>query len=441
VARFAEEIDAFEEYHEEAVAAFSCGEVFHLVSPFSVLDGPLEDTFLTWFLCDFPVQLIEPGELSEEDFPAPLALWSIVATKLSPKSDRTQAIRALLNTPFTLYRTVSVRPGESIVLHDIMLDAEVTVLDRTASRILSPGLIIYSKVLTFDDLSILFGTAHISLAPIYLDPLMRVRDALQAALEPEQSQLTRDHIIENDGSLRRWFLTLADTTANPKRPILHNTDGDLMEPKRLTYTHSFTDLMVAAEQIRTAVTAQPDENPPIEVVTKDPGHNPTEIMIPWIAAAKPGSAMSTILFARCVLTAESLTVHVNSAGRANSAREILASAMGPSLVFSGEQDEAFNIDSAITGAVPRELPDRIPPEVKEVLKRHLKQYEDSWLTTAIPALRGMTPREASQDPSAQPLLQALLDDMALRSKSVQREGVACFDVEELRARLGLAELS
>jgi hypothetical protein len=48
------------------------------------------------------------------------------------------------------------------------------------------------------------------------------------------------------------------------------------------------------------------------------------------------------------------------------------------------------------------------PAVAEVLAQVIAGYEESWLDESIPALGGLTPREAAEDPTRQPDLVQLL---------------------------------
>lgn len=52
----------------------------------------------------------------------------------------------------------------------------------------------------------------------------------------------------------------------------------------------------------------------------------------------------------------------------------------------------------------------VPEEVIEALEAHREKLEDRWLDESIPALGGMTPRQASQDPTRKEDLLRLLNE-------------------------------
>lgn len=79
--------------------------------------------------------------------------------------------------------------------------------------------------------------------------------------------------------------------------------------------------------------------------------------------------------------------------------------------------------------------DRVPPEVEaELLDELMWAEEQRWLDASVPALGGLTPREATATPSARPELEALLDDLEWRRT---RMGGGGLDARRIRSALGL----
>lgn len=83
----------------------------------------------------------------------------------------------------------------------------------------------------------------------------------------------------------------------------------------------------------------------------------------------------------------------------------------------------------------------MPPEVREALEKHMRGMQGKWLTQSIPALGGLTPQEATKTPQGRRMLESLLQDFAARRQELTASGssVGTFDVEELRARLGMKD--
>jgi hypothetical protein len=69
----------------------------------------------------------------------------------------------------------------------------------------------------------------------------------------------------------------------------------------------------------------------------------------------------------------------------------------------------------------------------------LDAWARTWPDEAVPALEGMTPRQAARDDRGSILLEALLRDLEHRAAANRARGVDDVDVAELRATLGVDE--
>ena len=90
--------------------------------------------------------------------------------------------------------------------------------------------------------------------------------------------------------------------------------------------------------------------------------------------------------------------------------------------------ESFDADDAGAPAEPPELP-------ADAIAQIRRQIEDRWLADSIPALGGLTPREAAASPQARGDLVALLDDVEWTDRRAGNE--LSMDVGRLRRELGL----
>jgi hypothetical protein len=84
--------------------------------------------------------------------------------------------------------------------------------------------------------------------------------------------------------------------------------------------------------------------------------------------------------------------------------------------------------------------DALPPEqraaAEEVLATFMRQAEDRWVDTPIPALGGATPREAADDPTRREQLLRLLDTFPAAAQAAAGPGRG-MDADRLRELLGL----
>jgi len=85
---------------------------------------------------------------------------------------------------------------------------------------------------------------------------------------------------------------------------------------------------------------------------------------------------------------------------------------------------------APTGAEPAAL----PPEAVAAMAQLMREREVAWLDEPVPALGGLTPREAADDPTRREDLVALLHEY---ERTVVPEGAISYDVSRLRQLLGI----
>jgi hypothetical protein len=77
------------------------------------------------------------------------------------------------------------------------------------------------------------------------------------------------------------------------------------------------------------------------------------------------------------------------------------------------------------------------PEVQEALKKHIEHhYFNVWPTTKIPALGGLSPRQAARSKKGRAKLEALIDDIE-RSQISPTSEMPSIDIEKLRRLCGL----
>jgi len=117
-----------------------------------------------------------------------------------------------------------------------------------------------------------------------------------------------------------------------------------------------------------------------------------------------------------------------------------AAAQPPRIVHSpGLVDEMFDRDSIET-MLAGLGDDTDPADAMDVLRGELtRQAQKKWLDEHIPALDGLTPRQAAADPTRREQLERLLDEFDNRDTSVIPDGFQAFtyDVAALRRELGI----
>jgi hypothetical protein len=101
-------------------------------------------------------------------------------------------------------------------------------------------------------------------------------------------------------------------------------------------------------------------------------------------------------------------------------------------------DEALRRARAKGGherAARPELDPATDPELAAIMDEYIREHERRWVDESIPALGGLTPRQALADPAMRPELDAMLDDMEWQMRAAGGHGL--MDPRRVRALLGM----
>ncbi|MDX1874533.1 SEC-C domain-containing protein [Mycolicibacterium sp. 120266] len=301
---------------------------------------------------------------------------------LLPDDERLLAEQWLL-VQRSVFEVQESRPGDGVTLRDVRTGDSHTVHDRVASREVKPGHLVCARIYPAGDEQRFLG----GLEPVRLherDDLIELLDA-----EPDPNELV--------AFLSRRFAP----------PVLTNTEGHLMVLCEVTLRVS------DPVQLSSALDAAYDgteDNRWLDLVTEPGGRR---------------------IRATYTLDRDLLRVETNSSERMDEALEALRR-LDPELVVVGESRvPASDIrDLAAQGPSSAETVDPEDPEIAAVLEAAVRAYEASWLDQSIPALHGVTPRQAADDPTRRGDLIKLLD-------TFPRGTPGTMDVDRLRAALGL----
>ena len=361
--------------------------------------------------------------------------WSVFHHRV----DRTTVLEAYLRSPprvvspvergwleaqraawLSVWEVVAVDPGKSLTLHDLLSGEERFVHESGASASLVLRDAVLGRVVDHAEGSFLCGMHPNPLPPWDASEVVRrARGRLRRRRKVPVGRL-RDEAFGRY-LIRRWeeAVDWLDARAGVM-PELRNNDGDLL----LLTTDHFRVEPAGRPAVEARLAAMEGVEPPA-----DDG-DPAYVFFPP-GAAQPDDGQRTVLgVAR--FTDTSLRVDSNSVERADALRARIEAACGDDIRHRAREHADPTSDAAPfppPGSAPA-VP--VPDEILHELKR--RHYAD-WPDHPLPALDGMTPREAVRTADGRAAVDNLLKEM---ENQEQRAPGAAFDFSALRRALGLA---
>ena len=147
-------------------------------------------------------------------------------------------INAANRMPYSFMEILSIKPGKSVHIRDVLTGAEVQVQENLGSEMLSLGDILYGRVLQVEGVGMFLGLSAIIIPPRMKPQLIDLRRSLSRG----GKELNRDDLYDWDLEIRVLFLEL--DRALHTQPEMRNTDGDPMEFQKLSYDIDSSDLAV-----------------------------------------------------------------------------------------------------------------------------------------------------------------------------------------------------
>lgn len=143
---------------------------------------------------------------------------------------------------------------------------------------------------------------------------------------------------------------------------------------------------------------------------------------------------------RIVVSATRLRAETNSARRADALRATLESHLQGLVLFRLRKEEntaQLIAEARESHARPTER-EPLPPEMSATVREFRERQMAGWIDESIPALGGLTPRQAAASPKARPKLATLLKEFVQHEARLPEE--ERIDLGGLRSALGFSDL-
>jgi hypothetical protein len=281
--------------------------------------------------------------------------------------------------------------GEQRFVHEVLGSRSLKERDTVLARVIDIG-----------DLSVFCGMYPRSLSPLEADSAVRTaRRVCGVRTRPITAAKLRDGNTTLQ-LIHAWRVAV-DKRDNRPLPQLANTDGD---PLLLTADHFEFD----AEQRERIVS--------MLCALEGAQRGEDEDSTVTVSFLRPGTAKiknwDNTIIGHAVIALRKLRIETNSIKRADALRKTVTDSLGALLrPRLREHEDVERLMAEARKAPPRQNREP-PPELQAAAREFRERYMEQWCDDQIPALGGLTPREAAKSKASRAKLDLLLRDLEHR---------------------------
>lgn len=337
-------------------------------------------------------------------------------------------LEANVATPLSLWEVRSVEPGAALVLRDRLTGEERRVIERKASCTMTPLVTLCARVVTEGERSLMIGMHPNGLYPWDAEEVVkaaRKRIGARTKLVPRESLLGPTGLVV----LQLWCDAVAARNRRPV-PRMVNGDGDVLVMTEDRFTFAPSARREVIDSLATLDGFEADGG----TAEATAG----EVVFHVVSGKKPAHSMSNrTSLGTAHVGLDVLRVTTTSTRRADALRARVEAACGSLLRHTNRDARDAQDFVASSAGRPRPASPPIPPEAQAMARAMMDAQRARWPDEHVPALGGLTPREAAMKPAIRATLVALLKDLELRESRMpawQRT-----DFAALRHELGLEE--
>ena len=298
-----------------------------------------------------------------------------------------------------LYEVQTVIPGESLVLKDLFTRRSVKVLERSASRSLRKWDALFTRIARMGEVGLITG-------PVLEVPRRKLQWAIDSLKkftdEPGDRSVTWARFFKNhwDDVPYLWFLLWVSPFEGME---LQNFDG-----------HDLRDISVAYSLVAGGGAQASARLDGIDELSRDDDERWA-----WVEERDRG-ALENVSVAFVSIEGDSVVLRVNSREREERVRERIDQVFGDLVVKVDRSSEAMDMEAIQRGPGPVDdgpEDEPIPLDVqRQVVHQMLASHYRRWLDEPVPALDGLTPRQAAAKRSHRQRVVALLKSIEVDAR-------------------------
>ncbi len=384
------------------------------------------EMFLVWTMFHMPA--------TDTDL-MPLASYWRDSRRTGREPAKERMLQAHLDAPIGVWEVQSVERGVGTHVKDLLSGDERFVYDRSSSMSLAPWLGLLGYIVDVDGVSF-WGALHShALPPADVAIVAKeIRKLARVRTRPVPLSFRTDTNWQLE-VLDQWRLALDFMAHTQPAPTLHNHDGDVVSIQSDRF-----DLVGARPMVLQQLSTMPGALPPERDGT---GTRARDVVAVQRAPTASAVNMESVIIGTITITGTSLTIETNSVKRANELKAAVERACGSNVRYRLRSEESMDALRQRAASSPPSMngmltsESEMPPEVREAMRQMMAKFNAAWPDEQIPALGGVTPRRAAQDPKLRPRLVALLKDMESRGPVPGMGAGMAMDIAAIRRELGL----
>ncbi len=346
-------------------------------------------------------------------------------------------LEACAATPFSFHEILAVEPGRGFCARDMFTDDERDVMERSASRTMEPGDIIFGHLVTSDGITLMEACPPHTLPPREKIAIVDLRERITT----HHGSISSDALREWDMELREIYQDYMYEVRNPPTPRIKTTDGEMVVLHSIGF--EVPSAQAAFDALKRLALDETDEEL-LESARLDAAGRVQEVSFDWKVAGNPvHRGWDNTVLGHIEIDGDRMVANVNSAERAARLRELVES-LCPDARHTGT--EVQTLEEAMArretgeesrGDMDAELLAQ-NPEVRDHIRAMTAEHYEEWIHQEIPALGGITPMDAVRERSGREKVEALI-------KQLERDGRRMNPPldeavpRRLRQRLGLGD--
>jgi SEC-C motif len=170
-------------------------------------DSPFLQLFVPWFLVHWLPKLDRDDEHRFTQTVAE-AVLNDAKRRIDPLARR--YIEACLKAPFTFYEVTGGIPGRTMKGRDLFLGGEFEVFEPAGLEPATVGELLYGKVVTVDEVSMIAVCSPIFIDGSYLPNVMALRDRVIAESPSRDTPFSAEQLLQWDDELRKLYFQIID---------------------------------------------------------------------------------------------------------------------------------------------------------------------------------------------------------------------------------------